>query len=83
MPTVDFVREIETPTAIIVAGADTIVPPRRSEPLRRAIRNLVFAAAIEEAGHNDLYDRPAFRAAMREALVRIEAAAGVASSQRH
>ena len=83
MPTLDYVRDLETPTAIIVAGADTIVPPRRSRPLQRALRNLVFVATIEEAGHNDLYDRAAFRAAIREAVARIQAAAKPASSQPH
>ncbi len=73
MPTVDFVRGSPVPTALIVAEHDTIVPARRSMALRPAIANLVFEAAVD-AGHNDLYGRPAFAAAMREALVRIEAA---------
>jgi hypothetical protein len=73
LPTIDFVRESHVPTALIVAGRDTIVPARRSAPLRTAISNLVFESSID-AGHNDLYDRPAFAAAMREALVKIEAA---------
>ena len=72
MPTVDFVRDMPTPTALIVAGSDTIVPPGRSEPLRRAISNLVSDAKIDEAGHNDLFDRAAFSGALREALARIE-----------
>ena len=71
MPTIDFVRGARTPTAMIVAGRDAIVPAHRSEPLRRAIANLVFEATIEQAGHNDLYDRPAFRDAMRRALASI------------
>jgi hypothetical protein len=49
---------------------------KRSEPLRSAIPNLVFDRNIKDAGHNDLYDHPAFKGAMREALARIEAAAG-------
>ena len=72
MPTIDFVRDISTPTAMIVAGSDTVVPPKRSEALRRAVRNLVLDRAIEDAGHNDLYDRPAFTTAIREALARME-----------
>ena len=75
MPTVDFVRGSPVPTALIVAERDTIVPARRSTPLRAAIANLVFEAAID-AGHNDLYGRPAFAAAMREALATIEVAPG-------
>ncbi len=73
MPTVDFVRGSPVPTALIAAERDTIVPPRRSTALRQAVGNLVFEAAVD-AGHNDLYGRPAFAAAMREALARIEAA---------
>ena len=73
--TVDFVRGSAVPTALIVAGRDTIVPPRRSAALRAAIPNLVFEVAID-AGHNDLYGRSTFAAAMREALARIGAASG-------
>lgn len=77
MPTIDFVRESSVPTALIVAERDAIVPARRSTPLRAAIPNLVFERAID-AGHNDLYDRPAFAEAMRQALATIEAASGQA-----
>jgi hypothetical protein len=38
-----------------------------------AIRNLAFERVID-AGHNNIYERPAFAAAMQEALARIEAA---------
>ncbi len=80
MPTVDFVRGSPVPTALIVAERDAIVPPRRSAALRAAIANLVFEAAID-AGHNDLYGRPAFAAAMREALARIEVASDPVSGR--
>lgn len=73
MPTIDLVRGTSAPTALIIAERDTIVPARRSAPLRSAAPNLVFERTID-AGHNDLYDRPAFASAMREALARIEAA---------
>jgi hypothetical protein len=72
MPTIDFVRDRPTPTALIVAGRDTIVPARRSAPLRNAIPNLVLDRTIE-AGHNDLYDRKAFVENLREALAKITA----------
>ena len=74
MPTIDWARDLTVPAALITAGRDTIVPARRSEPLRKAIPRLVFDRNIQHAGHNDLYDHPAFVAAMREALARIEAA---------
>ena len=70
MPTIEFVRGSHAPTALIIAERDTIVPKRRRAPLRTAIRNLVFERTID-AGHNDLYDRPDFAAAAREALARI------------
>jgi hypothetical protein len=41
--------------------------------LRAAIRNLGFERAID-AGHNNIYDRPAFAVAMHEGLAGIEAA---------
>ena len=63
------------PTALIIAERDTLVPKRRSAPLRAAIENLVFERAID-AGHNDLYDHPDFAKAAREALVRIETTSG-------
>ena len=71
MPTIEFVRGSLAPTALIIAERDATVPARRSAPLRAAIKNLVFERTID-AGHNDLYDRPEFAAAAREALVRIE-----------
>jgi pimeloyl-ACP methyl ester carboxylesterase len=72
MPTIEFVRGSLTPTALIVAKHDAVVQARRSAPLRPAIKNLVFERTID-AGHNDIYDQPAFAAAMREALAKIEA----------
>ncbi|KAB0265709.1 alpha/beta hydrolase [Microvirga brassicacearum] len=74
MPIIDLVRDTTTPTALLAAGRDTIVPSRRSEPLRQAIPNLVLDRTIAETGHNDLYNHPAFARAMREALAKIEAA---------
>jgi len=75
MRTIDLVRDRPTPTALMTAGRDTIVPARRSEPLRSAIPNLVLDRTIAEAGHNDLYDHPAFAATMHEAMARLEEAA--------
>ncbi len=80
MPSIDFVRGSAVPTALIVAERDAIVPAQRTAALRAAVANLVFEAAVD-AGHNDLYGRPAFAAAMREALARIEAASDAASGQ--
>jgi pimeloyl-ACP methyl ester carboxylesterase len=70
MPVIDFARGSSVPTAIITASQDTIVPARRSAPLRDAVPHLVFARRIQ-AGHNDLYDQPAFAEALREAIYTI------------
>jgi hypothetical protein len=76
MSTVDVVRSLAIPTALIAAGRDTIVPPRRTEAVRRAVPMLVLDRTIAGAGHNDLYNRPDFRAAMVKALEQIELARG-------
>ena len=73
IPTIEFVRETSVPTALITAKRDSIVPTRRSAPLRSATKRLVFECTID-AGHNDVYDHPEYAVAMREALSRIEAA---------
>jgi pimeloyl-ACP methyl ester carboxylesterase len=70
-----------TPLALIAAEQDTIVSPRRTEPLRKAARNLVLDRIVIGAGHNDLYDRREFVTAMREALSLIEADNGIASGE--
>jgi len=59
------------PTAIIAGGRDTLIRPERTEGLRRSAGHVVYDRIIAGAGHNDIYDRPDFRAAMREALARV------------
>ncbi len=71
MPVADSMRKTAVPTAIIAAENDTIVPAERTEGLRQAIAHLVFDRTIPGAGHNDIYARPDFTAAMKEALRRI------------
>jgi pimeloyl-ACP methyl ester carboxylesterase len=66
------VEKVRTPVAIIAAQNDEIVPPLRTEALRRRVHNLVFDRTIARAGHNDIYSRADFEAAMREALKRLE-----------
>lgn len=65
---------VAAPVAIIAAERDTIIPPERTAPLRLVAPQLVLDAVVEGAGHNDLYDRPAFTAALRRALSEIAAA---------
>jgi pimeloyl-ACP methyl ester carboxylesterase len=61
-------EESKVPVAIIAAQRDEIVPGRRTEALRQRTPNLVFDRTIGNAGHNDIYARSDFQAAMREAL---------------
>ncbi|WP_299617679.1 alpha/beta hydrolase [Pelagibius sp.] len=72
MSTVESLRGLATPTALITAERDTVVPPRRTVAVRRAISSLVLDRTIKGAGHNDLFGRPDFREAMTEALARID-----------
>jgi hypothetical protein len=64
----DWLRGSKVPTAVIAAERDTLIPAERTDGLRRSVGRLVFDETIPGAGHNDIYDRPEFRAAMREAL---------------
>jgi hypothetical protein len=57
-----------TPTAIVAGGRDRLVPSARTQALRLAAPQLVFDRTIEDADHNDIYQREDFRAAMAEAL---------------
>jgi pimeloyl-ACP methyl ester carboxylesterase len=61
----------QVPLAIIAAERDTIIPPARATALAGAVPNLVLERRLASAGHNDIYDRPDFRAAMTEALQRV------------
>jgi pimeloyl-ACP methyl ester carboxylesterase len=71
MKPAEWLRGSAVPTAIIAAERDTLIPAPRTERLRRSTGRLVHDETIAGAGHNDLYDRPEFRAAMREALAQI------------
>lgn len=58
----------QLPVAIVAAGRDTLILPARTDALRGAVPNPVFDRTIPEAGHNDIYDHPAFRGTMAQAL---------------
>ena len=68
MPAAEWLRESQVPAAILAAERDTLIPAARTDALRKAVPNLVFDRTIRAAGHNDVYDRAEFQAAMREAL---------------
>lgn len=72
MEPADDLRGIATPTAVIAAERDTIVPPVRTAALRKVLSALILDRTIAGAGHNDIYNHPEFRAAMVTALERTE-----------
>lgn len=65
-------EKARTPLAIIGAETDQIVRPERTEALRRRATNLLLDRTIGGAGHNDIYARSDFHAAMREAFGRFK-----------
>lgn len=75
MPAIDFIAGRPTPTAVIVAEGDRIIPPRRADALAAAVERLVMHRRIAGAGHNDVLGRREFKAAMAEALARVLALA--------
>ena len=74
METVADIQGITTPIAVISAERDTIIPPRRTQVVRRVIQNLVLDRTIAGAGHNDVYGRVEFHEAIVAALEKIEIA---------
>lgn len=68
LPSDDFLRNSPVPVAIVAAERDEVIPPRRTEALRRSVRNLAFNAIIPGTRHNDIAYHPLFSARMQEAL---------------
>ncbi|MDX1483347.1 MAG: alpha/beta fold hydrolase [Alphaproteobacteria bacterium] len=73
MPTRGDLEGRPTPTALIAGARDRIVPAKRTAALRQAVAKLVLDRTIADAGHNDIYGRREFVAAMRTAYRRITA----------
>ncbi|MCR9195389.1 MAG: alpha/beta hydrolase, partial [Hyphomonas sp.] len=55
MSPLEDLQGLPTPTALIAAERDTIIPPRRTEAVQRVIPALVLDQTITDANHNDLY----------------------------
>jgi dienelactone hydrolase len=67
-----LISTIEEPVAIIAAAEDRIVPPTRTNALRKSVGYLIFDRTISGAGHNNIYDHPQFASTLDEAVTRIE-----------
>ena len=68
----DYLAGSKVPVAILAAQRDEIVPRVRTDALRKKIPNLVLDRSFP-AGHNDIYHRADFQAALREAMVAVAA----------
>lgn len=62
---------VAVPVAIIAGGRDSLIPAARTDALRHALPHLVLDRTIPGAGHNDIYDNPAFPETMRQALAAV------------
>jgi pimeloyl-ACP methyl ester carboxylesterase len=71
MNTAEFLEGSDVPVAIVAAERDEIVHPPRTEALRRTVANLKFDRTIPSSGHNDIYARSDFQAALRDALAAV------------
>ncbi len=70
----ELLRGLDTPTAIIAAERDEVIPRERTSEMRGAAKRMVYSRTIKDASHNDLYEREDFAIAMREALSALEMA---------
>lgn len=57
---------IDAPMLAVIAGADTIIPPRHGEALVKAWRGPASSALFPAAGHNDIGLQPAYWPAIRD-----------------
>ncbi|HEX7053196.1 MAG TPA: alpha/beta hydrolase [Burkholderiales bacterium] len=64
-------RTIDVPMLALIAGADTIIPPRHGEALVKAWRGPATAIVLPGAGHNDIGLQPAYWRSIREFLRKI------------
>lgn len=67
-PSAAFMTGNPTPSAVIAAAEDRVVKPRRTEALIARLENLVFLATLEGAGHETLYELPAYKTTLQEAF---------------
>lgn len=74
MDTAALLEGNDVPVAIIAAERDSLIKPARTKALRGRVPNLAYDRTIPGAGHNDIYARSDFQAAMREALKAVSGA---------
>jgi uncharacterized protein len=77
-PSAAFMTGNPTPTAVIAAAEDRVVKPRRTKALTDRLENLVFEATVQGAGHETLYQLPAYATTLQAAFRALRDAAPAA-----
>jgi uncharacterized protein len=77
-PAAAFMTDNPTPAAVIAAAADRVVKPHRTKALLARLDNLVFQATLPDAGHETLYELPAYKTTLQAAFAALRAAASEA-----
>lgn len=72
LDSVAALRDVPTPVAIVAAGRDALVRPERIDALRRDLATLRSDVVLARATHDNVTADPAFDAAMRSALDRLQ-----------
>lgn len=81
-PTAAFMTGNPTPAAVIAAAEDRVVKPHRTQALVARLENLVFEATLQDAGHETLYQLPAYDSTLQTAFGALrDAASGDRSAQ--
>ncbi|MGH6886809.1 MAG: hypothetical protein ACREGK_12130, partial [Geminicoccales bacterium] len=82
-PSAAFMADNPTPAAVIAAGEDRVVKPRRTAALIARLENLVFQATLPGADHNTLYYAQDYAPTLRAAFeaLRNAVAAGDRAAQ--
>ena len=81
-PAAAFMTGNPTPAAVIAAAEDRVVKPPRTEALLAQLDNLVFQATLQDAGHETLYELPAYKTTLQAAFGALRDAASQAAHQR-
>jgi hypothetical protein len=81
-PSGEYMLGNSTPTAVIAAEDDHVVPPRRTAALVAGLSNLVFSQTLSGARHATIYELPAYDEAFLAAFAALrEAASNPASPE--
>jgi uncharacterized protein len=81
-PAIAFMTGNPTATAVIAAAEDRVVKPHRTKALIARLDNLVFQATLQDAGHETLYELPAYKTTLQTAFAALRDAGARAADRR-